>query len=244
MSFQEAIRSVFRNYANFKGRARRKEYWYFSLFTVLVSVLIYVVALIFCEVTDDAGTGIGAGMTAAVIFNLAMIIPSFSVCCRRLHDVGKPGSYLFFFLIPIVGEILIWVWAFQDGEPGENIYGEDPKHRDTLERIARRKTGGAETVIMERCPHCGAIYPEGSCFCPKCGQPADIRAKEPETRAEKTETSAYTRTRKPENSKEEKETPKARLKMKIKTGEEQKSDHEEEFGALAVTGFLHADEFD
>lgn len=117
MSFTEAIGSVFSNYANFSGRARRSEYWYFTLLNILVA-------------------GLGSGLTVATdgklsfvsaIWSLAVLIPGLAVTVRRLHDVGKSGWYMFMALIPLVGGIILLVAEATDSQPGYNQYGPNPK---------------------------------------------------------------------------------------------------------------------
>lgn len=105
MGFSQAVKSVFSNYANFSGRARRSEYWYFALFLLIIS-LIPIVNL---------------------IVGLISIIPSIAVSVRRLHDIGKSGWWLLLFLIPIIGYIVLLIWACTDSQPGENQWGANPK---------------------------------------------------------------------------------------------------------------------
>ncbi len=104
MGFSQAVKSVFSNYANFSGRARRSEYWYFVLFSLIIS-LIPIVNL---------------------IVGLISFIPGIAVCVRRLHDIGKSGWWLLLCLIPIVNLILL-VWYCTDSQPGENQWGANPK---------------------------------------------------------------------------------------------------------------------
>lgn len=139
MGFMEAVRHVFQNYATFSGRARRSEYWYFTLFNVLVEMVGYGVsagsavgAMAGAAYNSRAGVSTGLGLSSVVmallgIYSLVIILPSLAVTCRRLHDVGKPGSYILFILIPMVGPILLLVWELQDSMPGENQYGPNPK---------------------------------------------------------------------------------------------------------------------
>ncbi len=99
---------VLQNYANFNGRARRSEYWYFVLFNMLVYIALAV-----------AGYALKFEMLP-MIYNLAVLVPSLAVGVRRLHDVNKSGWYL---LIPIYNLILL----VTDGDRGDNQYGADPK---------------------------------------------------------------------------------------------------------------------
>jgi len=103
---------VLQNYANFNGRARRSEYWYFFLFNTLISLV-----LGFIDGLLDT-TIIGS------LYSLAVLIPTIAVGVRRMHDVGKSGWFL---LIPIYNIIL----AVTDGEKGENSYGPDPKEEQS-----------------------------------------------------------------------------------------------------------------
>jgi uncharacterized membrane protein YhaH (DUF805 family) len=101
---------VLRNYATFTGRARRSEYWYFTLFSTIISVVLTII-----------GNTMGAPIIDT-LYSLAILIPSIAVGVRRMHDVGKSG---WFILIPIYNLIL----ACTDGTSGPNEYGEDPKGR-------------------------------------------------------------------------------------------------------------------
>lgn len=103
------------NYANFSGRARRSEYWYFILFNVIISIV-----LAFIEYM------LGIGFLS-LIYSLAILIPSLAVSVRRLHDVGKSGWFYFIILIPLVGPIWLLVLFATEGDKGSNEYGPDPK---------------------------------------------------------------------------------------------------------------------
>lgn len=107
---------VLRKYAVFSGRARRKEYWMFVLFNMIITLAI--------DFTEGLLGGPGA---AATLYGLAVIIPSWAVSVRRLHDVGKSGWFLLVLLIPIIGGIWILALACTDGQQGENRYGWNPK---------------------------------------------------------------------------------------------------------------------
>ena len=177
MSFKDAIVSAyFKNYAKFEGRARRKEYWWFFLFRWIVNILIGVVTLIvFAANGPDAVLKIGLGLL--LLFNIATIIPDFAVTCRRLHDVGKSGTYMFFWALPVIGEILVWVWSLQDGQPWTNQYGEDPKGRNKapfgwLQPSPTPPSREEELIVHERkkCSGCGTYLDADVKFCPVCGQ--------------------------------------------------------------------------
>ena len=125
MTFQEAINSVFSNYANFNGRARRSEYWYFTLFNLIVSMVLSVLMRL------TAGSVIfNLFRIIEVVFSLAILIPGLAVAWRRLHDTGRSGAWYLLILIPIVGAIILIVWFCQDSQPGVNEYGPSPKDFD------------------------------------------------------------------------------------------------------------------
>ena len=104
------------NYANFNGRARRKEYWMFFLFNMLFSFVVAIVDYI-----------LGTFPLIYLVYSLAMVIPGIAVSIRRLHDIGKSGLWLLITLIPFIGPIWLLVLVCTDGAPGENNYGPSPK---------------------------------------------------------------------------------------------------------------------
>jgi uncharacterized membrane protein YhaH (DUF805 family) len=113
---------VLRNYTGFSGRARRKEYWFFTLFNVLV-----VIALSMLDAmigTFDAETGYGALST---VYMLAVLIPSLAVSFRRLHDTNRSAWWLLLGLVPLIGTLVLLVFMILEGTEGSNDYGPDPK---------------------------------------------------------------------------------------------------------------------
>lgn len=110
-------------FADFSGRARRREYWTFVLVNCLIAMLLLILGLAFGE--DSPASNI-----MVTIFYLIMLVPNLSVSVRRLHDIGKSGWYMFLSLIPLIGSLLLLVWSFMDSEPDENQYGENPKGED------------------------------------------------------------------------------------------------------------------
>ena len=121
MSFIDAIKSYFKNYATFKGRARRSEFWFTVLFTVLVSAAL---SIVFPGPTDMVwDMEVEQSSAAENLWSLATIVPSLAVTWRRLHDVGRSGKYFFFILIPIAGIIMLLIELTKDSQPGANEYG-------------------------------------------------------------------------------------------------------------------------
>jgi len=112
---------VLRKYVDFSGRARRAEYWFFVLVNALISIAIQIVEAIF-GISSGGGVGILSGL-----YGLAVLLPSLAVACRRLHDTNRSGWWLLIALIPIIGVIVLIIFAVQDSDEGTNKYGPNPK---------------------------------------------------------------------------------------------------------------------
>ena len=103
--FFTAIRYGFQGYFDFKSRSTRAEYWYWSLFAALgVLVLVLLKPL-------------------AIVFGVAITIPSLAVCVRRLHDTDRTGWWMLLKLIPVIGDIILIVWFCHRGTEGSNRFG-------------------------------------------------------------------------------------------------------------------------
>lgn len=116
MNFQQAIQSGFSYYANFRGRARRSEFWYWQLFLMVGGL----VAELF-----DYGAGLRMSPFSS-LFWLATIIPDLAVYVRRLHDTDRSGWWLLLFFVPLIGAIVLIVWFCTRGSHGYNRFGPDP----------------------------------------------------------------------------------------------------------------------
>ncbi|MEO6915110.1 MAG: DUF805 domain-containing protein [Chitinophagaceae bacterium] len=122
--------AVWKKFADFSGRARRKEYWMFFLF----SILAYLVAM---GIDYSLGTGFKAPSEYGEIklpygyifalYAVASLVPSLAVTVRRLHDVGKSGWFYFISLIPLIGSIWLLVLVLTDSQPETNKWGPNPK---------------------------------------------------------------------------------------------------------------------
>ena len=108
------VEQVLRNYAQFNGRSRRKEYWYFMLFYYCVVFAFSLLSVL------------TFGWILLQLFLMAMLIPSLAVTVRRLHDVGKSGAWILVGLVPIFGWVVMVIWLCQDSQPGSNRYGANP----------------------------------------------------------------------------------------------------------------------
>ncbi|MDG1461999.1 MAG: DUF805 domain-containing protein [Gammaproteobacteria bacterium] len=112
---------VLKKYMQFQGRSRRKEYWYFVLFNILISF-----ALAFIDVFSglyDADTGVGL---LSSLYSLALILPSIAVTVRRLHDSNRSGWWLLLCFIPVIGAIVLVVFLATAGDENDNEYGTNP----------------------------------------------------------------------------------------------------------------------
>jgi len=115
---------VLKKYAVFTGRARRKEYWMFTLFNVLISI-----ALTFIDVLllgHDMGDPGSIGIVST-LYSLAVLLPSLAVSIRRLHDTDRSGWWLLIALIPFIGAVVLLVFMCLDGTRGSNRFGVNPK---------------------------------------------------------------------------------------------------------------------
>jgi uncharacterized membrane protein YhaH (DUF805 family) len=103
-----------KKYAVFRGRARRREYWYFMLFSVLAMALFEIV-------------GGRTGGILLVVYALLLFLPSLAVSVRRLHDTNRSGWWLLINMVPFIGAIVLFVFLVLDSQRGENQYGPNPK---------------------------------------------------------------------------------------------------------------------
>jgi uncharacterized membrane protein YhaH (DUF805 family) len=114
MGFADAITVCFAKYAVFAGRARRSEYWFFALFEALVNIVAGVIDNL---VNSD---------WPSMLVSLGLLLPSLAVAVRRLHDIDRSGWWLLIGLIPVVGWIVLLIWACMKGTAGPNRFGPDP----------------------------------------------------------------------------------------------------------------------
>jgi uncharacterized membrane protein YhaH (DUF805 family) len=131
MDFVTAIRTCFRNYASFGGRAARSEYWWFVLFVLLGMVVMSVLEtrlLGFGQVTRGPGTWAwqSNGGPLSGIFALGILLPSLAVAVRRMHDAGKSGWWLLIQLVPLFGTLVLLYFLVQPSQPGANAFGAAP----------------------------------------------------------------------------------------------------------------------
>lgn len=130
-----------KRYADFNGRSRRMEYWMFTLFQVILYIVLGVAAVIlFGAGETTAGSDVGALFASPVFLvivfaGLAMLVPSIAVQVRRFHDQDKSGWLVLLGLIPYIGGLIVFVFMLLEGTRGENRYGPDPKSTANLDRV-------------------------------------------------------------------------------------------------------------
>ena len=111
-----------KKYAVFHGRSRRAEYWYFVLFNLIVAIVLAGIDALLGTFSSAQNIGLLSG-----IYSLAVLIPTLAVTFRRLHDIDRSGWWILINLVPLIGTIVLLVFALMDGTPGDNRYGPNPK---------------------------------------------------------------------------------------------------------------------
>lgn len=114
---------VLKNYVGFEGRARRKEYWMFALFNLIISIVLGIIDGLMASSPESLGV-------LGLLYSLAVLLPSLAVSVRRLHDIGRSGWWLLIVLVPLIGAIVLLVFAVTEGTRGSNRFGPDPKEAD------------------------------------------------------------------------------------------------------------------
>jgi len=133
VTFTQAVSSVLGQYASFGGRARRAEFWWWNLFTLLVGVVV---------AATEMSLGIGGERSGPVstLLAVALLVPNVSVCVRRLHDTSRSAWWLFVALVPLAGPIVLLVFFLAPSTPGWNQHGPDPR----LPAAAQAPAAGVE----------------------------------------------------------------------------------------------------
>ena len=105
MTFTESVQVCFKKYAEFNGRAPKSEFWWWTLFVVLISI----------------GAQFIGDLPGAIV-TLGTLLPSLAVASRRLHDIGRSGWWQLIGIIPLIGWAIMIYWCVQDST-GQNAYG-------------------------------------------------------------------------------------------------------------------------
>jgi uncharacterized membrane protein YhaH (DUF805 family) len=114
---------VLRKYADFSGRARRSEYWFFTLFNVLITI---VLALLGLNLVRLLGLNANGALGLAYLYLLVTLLPTLAVSVRRLHDIGLSGWWYLIVFVPF-GGLVLTVLAIIDSQAGTNRFGPNPK---------------------------------------------------------------------------------------------------------------------
>ena len=125
MGFADAVRSaIVNNYVNFSGRASRSEYWWFFLFSGILSIVTTPVDMAIGYDPMDPSSIPWVGY----LVSLPLLLPGLGLAVRRLHDTGRSGWWLLIGLIPCIGLILLIVWYVEEGNAHVNAYGDVPSN--------------------------------------------------------------------------------------------------------------------
>ncbi len=129
-----------KNYTNFSGRARRSEFWFFILFHFIFMIAPLFLANFFdgfSPFEDDPNFMESLPLILFLIYFAAVLIPTLAVTARRLHDIGKSGTWVFIYFVPLIGGIWLLVLLFSDSEFGRNKWGYNPKEEvnDEIDEI-------------------------------------------------------------------------------------------------------------
>lgn len=111
---------VLKQYVDFSGRARRKEYWMFILFNIIFSAIAMTIDYVL-------GLSVMGSGPIGMIYSLAILLPSIAAVVRRLHDINRSGAWILIGFIPLIGQIWLLVLLIKAGDAGDNKYGSDPK---------------------------------------------------------------------------------------------------------------------
>ncbi|MDG1417962.1 MAG: DUF805 domain-containing protein [Maricaulis sp.] len=115
MDFMEAVRSALKNWNNFHGRARRSEFWWWYLASILISIA--------AGFLDGL---LGGSFIIVAVVSLGLIVPSIAMFFRRLHDTGRSAWWMLIGFVPLIGLILLYFYIL-DSDAGDNAYGPSPK---------------------------------------------------------------------------------------------------------------------
>jgi uncharacterized membrane protein YhaH (DUF805 family) len=132
MSFADAIRTVYGKYVDFSGRARRSEYWWWTLYMLIVGGIVATIeswlGLGFGTVESVDGAYMAAyqGGPLTAIWGLAHLLPGIGVAVRRLHDTDRSGWWLLIAFIPVVGILVLLYFYVSRGDAGQNRFGPAP----------------------------------------------------------------------------------------------------------------------
>lgn len=137
MNMIEAVKSVLSNYFTFSGRALRSEFWWWQLFSIIISFVmafldtaVLGMGEVVSEVTETGFSTIYNTGPLGAIWGLGVMIPSLAVGARRLHDGDRSGWWQLLYFLPIIGWIVLLIWFIKSGSQGTNRFGNHPLSAD------------------------------------------------------------------------------------------------------------------
>ena len=127
MSFADAVKSFWSNYATFRGRSRRSEYWFIQLFLLITNLAAAAIDLWLMDGDVEQFMANGGGGIVGLVWIVVTVVPLLAVLVRRLHDTGRSGWWAVIGLVPLIGFVVLLVFTVMDSEAGDNAYGPSPK---------------------------------------------------------------------------------------------------------------------
>lgn len=124
---------VIQKYAVFSGRARRKEYWYFVLFSIIFAIPVLIIDCTLTPRIINSRTPIAPILF--ILYGLFLFLPSLALAVRRLHDISLSGWWILLNWVPVGGTV-VFIFMLIPGTKGENEYGPDPLDEDTDKDLA------------------------------------------------------------------------------------------------------------
>lgn len=118
-TFLGALKDGFARFVDFKTRSTRSQYWWFTLWSVIFSVVTGII---------DLSLGMGESGPIGLLASLVLFLPSIAVAIRRLHDIGRSGWWMLLVFVPIIGWIVLIVFYCIKSEAHSNKWGPEPRH--------------------------------------------------------------------------------------------------------------------
>ena len=181
VSFPDAIKLAFSQYAKFDGRATRAEYWWYFLFVILGYLASFLVGAIF-DVAFSTSPAFALIMFYG--FGLGNVIPMWAITSRRLHDIGQSGWVQVIQYIPCVSIVGFWVMIYlccKNSSTGVNQYGPDPRGDLKVNGSYSSEASYFDETVVEKsaddsgsdekqCRICNVSNKPNSTFCKQCGK--------------------------------------------------------------------------
>jgi uncharacterized membrane protein YhaH (DUF805 family) len=127
MNFIDSIKAFWRGYANFKGRTSRAGFWWAMLFLALAGAAVSIAFpghMVAERLWNDVAISDYKESNMEDLWSLAVFLPSLAITARRLHDIGRSATSIWWLLLPIAGAIMMLVWVLKPGQLEANEYGE------------------------------------------------------------------------------------------------------------------------